>query len=224
MTIRRKAASPLTPAQYLDGERNGQQRHEYWQGEVFALAGASRTHNRITVNLVAMLKTRLSGTRCGLYSSDMRVKVRQTGLYTYPDLAVVCGQELFEDTELDTLLNPTVIVEVLSPSTEAYDRGAKFMHYRQLPSLREYLLVAQDRPAVDHFVRQADGNWLLVPCHGHAATVELASLACSLPLAEIYDQVGLPDTGDGSMAPHAMAEMTGDYTIAPTTAHDITEG
>jgi Uma2 family endonuclease len=129
---------------------------------------------------------------CEVYPSDMRVRVSATGLYTYPDVVVVCGEPRLEDDEQDTLLNPSLIIEVLSPSTESYDRGKKFEHYRTLESLVEYLLVAQDEPRVEQFVRQPGGTWLFTATSGRDAVVHLPSLGCSLALAEIYDKVPLP--------------------------------
>ena len=129
------------------------------------------------------------GVPAAVYPSDMRVKVTTTGLYTYPDLAVVCGKAQFEDVLGDSLLNPTVLVEVLSPSTEAYDRGAKFAHYRALASLCDYLLVAPDQPQIEHDVRQPDGSWLLHVYTGLEAVIILTALGCELPLAEVYDKV-----------------------------------
>jgi Uma2 family endonuclease len=197
MALQRKSGPALTPEEYLRQERDAETKSEYWNGEVYALAGATRTHNRITVNMLISLGNQLKGSRCTLYPSDMRVKVQATGLYTYPDMAVVCGKERFEGRHSETLLNPTVIVEVLSPSTEAYDRGAKFVHYRQLPSLTDYLLIAQEQPAVDHFVRQGDGNWLLVAYAGLDAVVQLASVDCTLALADVYDKVEWTEGGAG---------------------------
>src|SRR5690348_8098306 len=151
------------------------------------MSGGSREHSLIAGNLNWILKSQLRGQPCELHSSDMRVKVSAQGMYTHPDISVVCGVPQFEDAHRDTLLNPMVIVEVLSPSTEAYDRGAKFGYYRELPSLREYLLVAQDKMLVEHYVRQ-DAGWLLTAT-SDAVAVALPSIGCTLPLAEIYLQV-----------------------------------
>src|SRR5215471_4535044 len=139
----------LTVQEYLATERRSQSRSEYNKGEVVAFAGASRRHNRIVTNLVTALDTQLRGEPCNVYSSDMRVKISAAGIYAYPDVVVTCGTELFEDEIKDTLLNPLVLVEVLSESTEAYDRGTKLEHYRSIDSLGEYLLVTQDRPRVE---------------------------------------------------------------------------
>ena len=142
----------LTPEEYLARERRAETKSEYLRGEVFAMAGASRAHNLIASNAAGELRQQLRDRPCEVYPSDMRVKVSPSGLYTYPDVTVVCGEPQFEDAEVDTLLNPKVLVEVLSPSTADYDRGGKFTHYRRLPSLQEYVLISQDRPLVEHYV------------------------------------------------------------------------
>jgi Uma2 family endonuclease len=178
----------LTPAEYLARERQAPFKSEYFEGESYAMAGASRRHNRITLNTGAQLTARLKASGCEPFVSDMRVKVAATGLYTYPDVCVACPPE-FEDAGGDTLLNPAVIFEVLSDSTEAYDRGRKFEHYRKLPSLREYLLVAQHAPQIDHYVRGEAGVWLLREAAGLEARLTLETLDCELPLSEIYARV-----------------------------------
>lgn len=188
------ARTVVTPAQYLEAERRSAERHEYVNGQIYAMVGASRAHNCITLDAAAELRARLRGGPCQAFVSDMRVKVAATGMYTYPDVVVVCGEPQFEDAEVDTLLNPRVIIEVLSPSTERYDRGDKFAHYRQLPSLAEYVLVAQHRPAVDRFVRQeTEGLWLLETVTGLDATVSLAAIGCTLALRDIFERVEFDD-------------------------------
>lgn len=179
----------LTPAEYLAQERRATVKSEYCQGEMFAMAGASREHNLIVGNLVREMGNRLRDRGCEVYPSDMRVKVTATGLYTYPDVTIVCGTPQFEDDAADTLLNPTVLFEVLSESTEAYDRGTKSSHYRRLASLREYVLVAQDQPHVEGYARQADGGWLLREASQVDETVALGSIAVQLPMSEIYRQI-----------------------------------
>ena len=181
----------LTPEQYLARERESDFRSEYLAGDMFAMAVARFQHNLIASNLAFQLRRQLDGGPCKVLSSDQRVKVSATGLYTYPDVLVVCETPEFEDRLLDTLLNPRVICEVLSESTEAYDRGAKFVHYRQLPSLQEYLLVAQDRPLIERFLRQPDGTWVLSACSALTETMELASISAILSLANIYQGVEL---------------------------------
>ena len=187
----------LTPEDYLAIERSAESKSEYFDGEIFAMAGASRAHNTIVVNTTIELGNQLKKRPCKLYVSDIRVKVSPTGLYTYPDVVVVCGKEQFEDTHLDTLLNPTLIIEVLSDSTEAYDRGRKFEHYRHLDSLVEYALIAQQRPHVESYRRQPDQQWLLTECTGLDATLRLQSIDCDLALAEIYAKVELSEESAG---------------------------
>lgn len=189
----------LTEAEYVAFERAADTKHEYRQGEVVALAGASRAHNLITANILAGLVVRLRGRPCETYMSEMRVRVRDAGLYTYPDVVVVCGEPQFDDAELDMLLNPTVLIEVLSPSTEAYDRGRKFRDYRALRSLREYITVAQDEPRAEQFLRREDGRWLWREVASLDDTLELPALGCALPLREIYERVSFPSPPE---APH----------------------
>lgn len=178
-----------TPEEYLALERKAQCKSEYLAGEIFAMSGASEQHNLITLNVAAALHAQFRGRLCRAYTSDMRVKVSPTGLYTYPDVVALCGEPQFDDEQRDTLLNPTVIIEVLSPSTEAYDRGGKFGHYRKLTSLMEYLLIAQEEPHVEHYVRQSDNQWLLSEASSLQDAVQLPSINCSLVLAEIYEKV-----------------------------------
>lgn len=179
----------MTEAEYLAFERASDIRHEYLDGHVYAMTGASRAHNLISTYTAASLINQLRGRPCEVYASDMRVRVSATGLYTYPDVTVVCGNPQFADSALDTLLNPVLVIEVLSPSTESYDRGKKFQHYRQLESLREYVLISQDSLRVERFLRQDDGTWLLTDAAGLDASLELASVACTLALAEVYEKV-----------------------------------
>src|SRR4051794_10114154 len=179
-----------TPEEYLAYERQARYKSEYIAGQIVAMSGVSREHARINWNLTQVLGPQLQGRRCEAYTSDMRVKVSARGMYTYPDLVVVCGEAQFEDAQVDTLLNPTVIIEILSPSTEAYDRGAKFGYYRALPSLQEYVLVAQDQMLIEHFVRAGD-EWRFSATSDPAAVVRLPAIGCALPLAEVYDQVSL---------------------------------
>jgi Uma2 family endonuclease len=184
----------LTPAEYLAMERSAERKSEYFAGEVFAMAGASREHNLVVGNIVRLLGQQLRGRRCEVYPSDMRVKVSATGLYTYPDVVAIYGEPEFEDDELDTLLSPTLVVEVLSQSTEAYDRGAKSAHYRRLESLEEYVLVAQSLCRVEHYLRQPDGAWTLREHGDLQAILSLPAVRCELPLAEVYDKVEFPPT------------------------------
>jgi Uma2 family endonuclease len=183
-----------TPAEYLAWERLQPEKHAYYGGEVFAMAGASREHNLIVANVIGLLFALLRGRACEAYPSDMRVKVPATGLYTYPDVSVVCGGSELEDGELDTLLNPQVIVEVLSPSTEAYDRGEKFEHYRSIPSFHEYVLVSQSKSLVDHFVKQPDGSWLM-RSRSAGQSLDLPSVGCVLAIDDLYLKVPFDDAG-----------------------------
>ncbi|MGB9182215.1 MAG: Uma2 family endonuclease [Pyrinomonadaceae bacterium] len=182
----------ITPEEYLALEREAETKSEYFNGEVFAMVGASRKHNLIATNIVSEFRQQLKGKPCETYTNDMRVKIPATELYTYPDVIVVCGEPEFEDEHVDTLLNPTLIVEVLSRSTQSYDRIEKFGYYRTIESLAEYLLVAQDEYRVEQYVKQADSRWLLSDVRSLDSTVELASVPCVLPLTEVYDRVALP--------------------------------
>ena len=185
--------SKLTPEEYLEGERSAETRSEYYAGEVFAMAGASREHTLIAANVLAGIHRQFAGRPCEVYQSDMRVKVSATGLYTYPDVVAICGEARFEDGEHDTLANPLVLVEVLSESTEGYDRGTKSEHYRRIESLREYVLIAQDKVHVEHFVRQPDNTWLLRETEEPNDTLTLPAIQCELTVAEIYDKVEMAE-------------------------------
>jgi Uma2 family endonuclease len=179
----------LTAQDYLVWERQQETRHEYLEGQVFAMTGASRAHNVLCMNLSASLHQQLRGKPCEIYANDMRVKVSETGMYTYPDLVAACGEPRFEDQAVDTLLNPVLIIEVLSDSTERYDRGAKFTHYRSVVSLREYLLVSQHESRVEHYVRQPGNHWLLTEYQEMQDRIDLNSLDSYLSLAEVYERI-----------------------------------
>jgi Uma2 family endonuclease len=181
----------ISPEEYLRLERQAEYKSEFVNGEVFAMTGASLKHNLIAGNIFGELRQQLKRRHCQAYVSDMRVKVTAIGLYTYPEVVVVCGEPKFEDTYVDTLLNPTVLVEVLSQSTERYDRIAKSSYYRTLDSLTEQLLVAQDEVRVEQYVKQQDGKWLLFESSSLDNVIELASISCSLALRDIYDKVQL---------------------------------
>jgi len=174
---------------YLQAERQNPTKREYLAGEVRALAGASEPHNIIVFNLGGMLYHSLRGKSCRGYVVDMRVKVPELPAYLYPDVVIVCGQPQFEDEQEDTLLNPTVVIEVLSPSTEAFDRGEKFAAYQRIPTLREYLLVAQDRTYVEHFIRQPNGQWSCRVYDQPEQSVALLGGTVSLPLQGIYEGI-----------------------------------
>ena len=179
----------LSPAEYLARERAVDFKSEYYRGEMFAMAGANRRHVRICLNLTSRIDEQLRGSSCEVFNSDMRVKVSQTGLYTYPDVSIACGDIQFEDAEEDTLLNPCVIFEVLSRSTEQRDRGWKFDQYIKLPSMVEYVLVSQEQPLVERFLRQEGGNWLLQRLNDLDGVLRLASTKVELPLREIYRDI-----------------------------------
>ena len=183
----------LSPTQYLAKERKADFKSQYYRGEMFAMAGASREHNLIVANLVGEIRNALKDRRCEVYPSDMRVKVATTGLYTYPDATVVCGDPEFEDDQFDTLTNPTVLFEVLSDSTESWDRGGKFRQYRDIPSLKEYVMVTQDRASVERYIRQTDGGWLLQEIESISASVRFDSINVMVPLAEIYRNIRFED-------------------------------
>jgi Uma2 family endonuclease len=189
-----------TPAEYLARERSSSEKHELVDGEIFAMAGASFVHNKIVGNLVRELGNALHHRPCDVTPSDLRVKVPATGLYTYPDVTVICGDALFEDAAQDTLLNPTVLVEVLSESTEGYDRGKKFRNYRSIATLREYVLVAQDMVSVERYTRGDDGVWSLHES-GAGERLVLASVGCEIAVDEIYLKVfPAPDAGTDGLA------------------------
>lgn len=181
----------LSLEDYLELERSSEEKHEYLDGEVFAMGGASYRHNVIVMNLVGELRARLKDRPCVVCPSDMRVQVSEGEHYAYPDVTVVCEEPQFAGEGQDLLTNPLVVIEVLSKTTESYDRGEKFARYRQVPSLIEVVLVAQDRIGVEHFARQPDGHWLATYAEELDDVVALPALGCELPVAEIYDKVEL---------------------------------
>lgn len=188
----------LTVAEYLAVERAAEFKSEFYRGETFAMAGASYEHTTVSDNLVGELRSRLKGTGCRVLSRDMRVRVDATGLYTYPDVLILCGPPVLEDDHGDVLLNPRIIFEVLSDSTERYDRTTKFRHYQQIPTLTEYLLVAQDEPSVERFVRGPDGDWAYRAFTDPDGAFELVLHNLRVPLAEVYRDVEFPDPPPGS--------------------------
>jgi Uma2 family endonuclease len=177
--------SPLTEEQYLAIEREAEFKSEFHDGQMFAMAGGSPNHALLAGNIIGILHRQLPA-GCHVFSSDLRIKVGSGRLYTYPDCSVVCGElELFSD-QRDVLLNPLLIVEVLSPSTESYDRGKKFELYRTIASFREYLVIHQDRRYVEHHSKQDDGSWLLREHSGEGGSVAVARLGVLISLAELY--------------------------------------
>lgn len=191
-----------TPEEYLAIDRAAECKSEYVAGEIFRVptaggwAGGSENHNTITFNLSGLLHSQLRGGPCRGFAGDMRVSAGEGELYVYPDILVVCGERRFMDERRDILINPTVIMEVLSSTTEAFDRGEKFEGYRRLKSLQDYLLVAQDRPHVEQYARQPDDRWLLSEAGGTGTDIALPSIGCVLRLSEIYDGVDF-DMGEG---------------------------
>ena len=179
----------LTPEEYLRLERAAETKSEYLDGEMISMPGASGAHNLIVLNLLVLLGNEFFDRPFEVYPSEMRVKVRPTGLYSYPDIVAVTSGPRFEDQHVDSLLNPILLIEVLSPSTESYDRGRKFSHYRAVESLQEYILVAQAECRVEQYARQADGKWLYTESTEPNGSIELTSVACRLPLARIYHKV-----------------------------------
>lgn len=184
------AEAYITPEAYIALERKAQVKSEYIHGEVLAMSGASLAHTLITLDIATELNIQLRGSKCKVITNDMRVRTGPQGSYFYPDVVVFCGAPQFEDNVFDTLLNPTLVVEVLSPSTEAYDRGEKFAHYQKLTSLQEYVLVAQDRIQVDHY-RLMETQWVRQTFHTSGDVLLLNSIECKLPLRDIYTRVTL---------------------------------
>lgn len=176
----------LTSEEYLDIERKAEFKSELINGEMYALAGVTRKHNRIALNLATFLNNFLRDSQCRVYFADLRVKVSKTGMFTYPDLVLTCGNEIMADKQKDTLLNPKCILEVLSDSTEKYDRGEKFSHYQNLESLDEYILVSQNQPRVESFLRQTDNKWLYQKVERLENELFINVIEAKIKLDEIY--------------------------------------
>lgn len=182
------ATQPLTrvtPDEYLRFEREAETKHEFIDGDIVSMAGGSERHALVSANAITTLGSRLAGSGCRVYTSDLRVCVRDR-LFAYPDVTVVCGPRAFTDERRDTITNPTVLVEVLSPSTRNYDRGEKGFLYRSLRSLREYLIIDPDTITIEHYRRASGDEWLLTPITDAAATMRLESLGCDVPVSDIY--------------------------------------
>jgi Uma2 family endonuclease len=179
----------LTEADYLRIESAADFKSEFFDGEMFAMAGGSREHSLIGTNIAGEFRDRLKGRSCIAYNSDLRIKIEATGLFTYPDLSIICGPVQLAEESDETAVNPVVIVEVLSDSTEGYDRGKKFEHYRQIPTLREYLLVSQKEPRIEQFVRMEDGRWVLTEASGLDSKLEVPSLSIEIALREVFANV-----------------------------------
>lgn len=191
------AKPKLTPQEYLRFERASEIKHEFLNGDIFAMSGASKNHNIIAGNTFALLHAQLRQRPCNIFPGDMRVHIPATGLYTYPDVSVVCGAPHFQDEQLDTLLNPTLIIEVLSPSTESYDRGRKFQHYRSIPSLREYVLIAQDEMRLQRYTLKND-FWVFDEAADPDTLITLDSIECTLTLSEVYEKVSFNTDEQGN--------------------------
>ena len=191
-----------TVEEYLALERESEERHEYLDGQIYAMAGESEEHGDICMNLSRIISTQLLGKPCRAWSKDTKIRSgpdpahrhSTKGLYSYPDLVVVCGERQYHDQHRDVLLNPAVIIEVLSPSTEAFDRGEQWWRYQTwLPSLTDYLLVAQSMPLIERYLRQPSGGWFYSLVDNLEGQLHLASIDCTLRLAEVYDRVVFPD-------------------------------
>lgn len=178
----------LSPEEYLEAERRAETKHEYWGGEIIAFAGASERHNLIVANLIGSLVPQLRGSRCRAYPSDLRVRTRPDH-FLYPDVTVVCGDSRLADDKRDVLLNPALVVEVLSPSTEAHDRTAKLDQYRKVPTLQDYLLVAQQARRVQRYARREGEFWLFSETTEPGAVLQLDSIGCTLSLDDVYANV-----------------------------------
>ena len=186
-----RAQTYLTPEEYLTWERKQPFKNEYYNGQIIAMSGASRAHNLITMNAANQFYTQLVAQGCEVYPGEMRVRTSPTVSYFYPDVTVVCDEPRFEDDTFDTLLNPVLIVEILSPSTAAFDRGEKFEHYKQLDSLQEYMLISQNRVHVERYLRQ-DTQWILTEFRKIDEVIHLLSNRCKLSVRDIYTLVKFP--------------------------------
>ena len=189
MVTAQAQSSFYTVEEYLALEREAEFKSEYLDGIIYLMSGGSPQPSEIAANVIAIAVTRLRGTPCHVFSSDLKVATNPHGLYAYPDLSIVCGELSFHDEHQDVITNPTVLVEVLSPSTEAYDRGRKFTHYQHLESLKDYILISQEEPQVEHFTRQNGNQWLYSAAIGLEASLTINSIECILRLSEVYDKV-----------------------------------
>lgn len=188
--------------EYLSTEREQPTRNEFVAGEVYAMTGAKENHNLIVTNLIVSIGSQFKQRPCRVFANDMKVRIDLADACTYPDIAALCGERLFHDDRKDVITNPTLIIEVLSDSTEAYDRGDKFALYRRLPSLREYLLVSQQHIAAELYTRQTDDRWLLSEYNQPGEDITLESVDCRVAMAELYDKVAF----DAASAQRSSAE------------------
>lgn len=193
-----RAPTVFTATEYLALERASDRRHEFVDGRILAMAGARPPHNMLTVGIAAALRTTTRRHGCATMSSDQRVHVPATGLYTYPDVVVACGDRRYDGEEPPSLLNPTVLVEVTSDSTEDFDRGQKFLHYQSIRELQDYIIVSHRESRIDHYRRDGDGRWKLTTHLAKAARVRLSGVVATISLADIYDGV---DLAEGLAAP-----------------------
>lgn len=183
----------LSLPEYFDLEATSDLKHEYYRGAIYAMTGASARHNLIVANIIGLLHSQLRRSACRVFPSNLRLKIEQTGLYTYLDVSIICGTLQFDAGRQDTVTNPIVLVEVLSPRTENYDRGKKFEHYRTIETLQEYIVVAQDRTHIEQYIRQADHRWLLVDFFTVDQIVRIEAIECDLPLADVYEYISFED-------------------------------
>jgi Uma2 family endonuclease len=179
----------VTPEEYLAAERLSETRSEYSDGGVYPLTGGTVNHNRITINLILELDKQLRPAGCHMHAADLKVRLPGSRKFFYPDVMVICGELQYHDERRDIITNPDLVVEVLSPGTEAFDRGEKFRAYRTIESLKEYVLVSQDRPLVEQYVKTGDGRWSLTEAEGLESSLALPSVGCTLSLGAVYDKV-----------------------------------
>jgi Uma2 family endonuclease len=179
----------VTPDEYLAAERLSEYRSEYLDGGVHPMTGGTANHIRIVANLTYGLLNQLNDRDCDVLPTEMKVRLEESRKFFYPDVVVVCGELQFHDSRKDIILNPDLVVEVLSPSTEAFDRGAKFEAYRTIESLEEYLLVSQEKPLVEQYVRDGNGKWTFTAVEGLEGTLALPSIECTLNLSAVYKRV-----------------------------------
>lgn len=192
-TPKRLLEHKYTPEEYLALERVSDTKHEYLDGEIYAMAGASPKHNQICFNTIVTVGIQIRGTSCIGYTSDQKIRTDLMDLFSYPDLTIVCGEPVFHDEHQDVILNPTVIIEVLSPRMENCDRNIKLERYQNIRSLSDYILISQNRACVEHYVRQkGKRQWLFTIETNPAAEIKIASIKCNLKLADIYDRVKFP--------------------------------
>ena len=183
----------LTPEEYLTLERVAEFKSEYLDGQIYAMAGSSPEHSTITFNLSGEISPQLRGKGCRGFSNDMKVKTGEGGLYSYPDASIVCGEPVFYDDNGDVLTNPTIIFEVLSPTTEIFDRTKKFFRYQTIESFTDYILISQDEARIEHFIRQPDGGWLMYVVRGLENSLHISSIDCAISLANIYEGIEFPE-------------------------------